>query len=145
MIKDLNILNAFPRKACYIIFTLFLSISFSLGGVLANGCKGGPDCLNCAQLAHLHVPGAVADMENHGCWPDDNNGTCGVENNQNPDEFHGIVPAIRSDNHAYSGIFSDAPGEHTQSHLSGELRSQYRSHGKVRITPIYLLNHSLLC
>lgn len=145
MIKGLNILNAFLRKACYIIFALFLSISFSLGGALANGCKGGPGCMNCAQLAHLHVPGAVAEMENHDCWPGDNNGTCGVETNQNPDEFRGIASAVRSDNHAYSGIFTAASGEQGQSHLSEKSLSQFRSRGSVRITPIYLLNHSLLC
>lgn len=141
----LNILNSSSRKACCIVFTLFISISFSLGGALANGCEGGPDCLNCAQLAHLHVSGAEADMENHGCRPGDNNGTCGVETNQNPDEFHGIVSAVRSDNHEYSGIFTNASGEHGQSYLSGESLSQFHARGSVRIIPIYLLNHSLLC
>jgi hypothetical protein len=141
----LNILNSSSRKACYIIFTLFISISFSLGGALANGCKGGVDCLNCAQLAHLHVPDVKADMENHGCRPGDNNDTCGVETNQNPDEFQGIAPAVRSDNPAYSGIFSGTSGEHGQSHLSGGLLSHFHSRGSARITPIYLLNHSLLC
>jgi hypothetical protein len=141
----LNILNSSSRKACYIIFTLFISISFSLGSALANSCKGGVGCLSCAQLVHLHVPGAEADMQNHGCRPGDNNGTCGVETNQNPDEFRGIASAVRLDNPAYSGIFTDTSDEHGQSHLSGGLLSHFHSRGSVRITPIYLLNHSLLC
>ena len=145
MHSKLNILNALLRKALCFFFILFISISFSIGGALANGCNGGPDCLNCAQLVHLHVSGVEADMENHGCWPVESNGSCGVETSQNPDEFHGIVPVIRTEKHEYSGIFRDAPGEHAQSHLSGELLSQFRSHGSVKITPIYLLNHSLLC
>lgn len=141
----LNILNSFSRKACYIIFTLFISISFSVGGALSIGCEGGPDCLNCARPAHLHVQGAKADMGNHGCWPGDNNATCGVEDNQNPDRSGFITVTARSESHNFSGFFNAASDENVLSHLLIEYPSPFPSPRGNGIIPIYLLNHSLLC
>jgi hypothetical protein len=145
MIVKLNIRNAFSRKACCVIFILFISISFSLSGAVAKSCKGGPDCLNCVELAHPHVPGEMADMENHGCGSGQKDGTCGIEAGQSPDEFHGIVSALRPDNHEFSGIFTAGSDEFDQSYLSRQIISLFLSPDSGKITPIYLLHQSLLC
>ena len=145
MILKLNIRNVFFRKACCVIFVLLISISFSLGGALAKSCEGGPDCVNCVELAHPHVPGEMADMENHGCGPGQKDGTCGIEAGQIPDEFHGLVSAARPDNHEFSGIFTAASDGFGQSYLSAEIISLFLSPDSGKITSIYILHQSLLC
>ena len=112
---------------------------------MAKNCKGGPDCLNCVELTHPHVAGEMADMENHGCGSGQKDGTCGFEASQSPDEFHGIVSAVRPDNHEFSGIFTAGPDEFDQSYLSGEIISLILSPDSGKKTPIYLLHQSLLC
>ena len=112
---------------------------------MAKSCEGGPDCLNCAEAAHAHVPGTDAGKENHGCGPGQKDGTCGFEADRSPDQFHGIVSAVRSDNHEFSGIFTAASDEFDPSYLSGEIISLFLSPGSGKITSIYLLHESLLC
>ena len=141
----ITIRNAFSRKTCCIFFILFVSISFSIGDALANSCKGGPDCLNCAELEHSQVPGTETDMGNHGCRSVAQNSTCGFEASRSPYEFHGIASAIRSNQHDYYGILTNDIDEDGQSHFSREFLSNIHSYDRGGITPIYLLNHSLLC
>jgi len=145
MILRSNIFNAFPRKACCVIFVLLISISFSFGGALAKSCKGGPDCLNCAEASHPHVPDTDAGKENHGCGPGQNDGSCGFESGRSQDEFQVIVSTVRPDNHESSGIFKAASDEFDPSYLSGEIISLFLSPDSGKITPIYLLHESLLC
>jgi hypothetical protein len=145
MIDKLNIINAYSRKACCIIFILFISISFSIGGAQAKSCKGGPDCANCAGPAHPHAPGAQAGMENNGCRPGDKNGTCGFEDDRSPDEFHGFALATRSENHNFSGIFNAVSDEYVLSHLFLEVPLPFHSPSGGGTTPIYLINRSLRC
>jgi hypothetical protein len=145
MVLKSNIGNIFSRKVCCVILILFISISFSLNGAMAKSCNGGPDCLNCVELAHPHVPGEMADMENHGCGSGQKDGTCSFEAGRSPDEFHGIVSAARPDNHEYSGIFTAGPVEFDPSYLSGETISLFLSSDSGKTTPIYLLHQSLLC
>jgi hypothetical protein len=140
-----NIRNAFSRKACCIIFILFVSVSFSLGDALANSCKGGPDCLNCAERAHSQVPGAETGMENHSCRSVEQNSTCGFEASRSPYDFHGIASAIRSAHHEYSGLFTADLDEYGQLHFSKKFLSKLHLPDRGEITPIYLLNHCLLC
>jgi hypothetical protein len=120
-------------------------MSFSLGDALANSCKGGPDCLNCTELAHSQVPGTETDMGNHGCRSIAQNSPCGFETSRSSSDFHGMASAIRSDHHDYSGIFITDIDEYDQSHFSREFLSNFHSHDRGGTTPIYLLTHSLLC
>ncbi len=141
----LNILNSFSRKACYIIFTLFISISFSFGGALANSCKGGADCLNCAELAHLHVPGAETGMENHGCRPVGQNSDCGFEDYRIPDHQVFLVSAFRVDNHEGSSIPVFVADDYIKDSLSKGFITPIHFSVITTYRPIYLLNLSLLC
>jgi hypothetical protein len=145
MILKLNICNAFFRKVCCVIFILLINISFSLGGALAKSCKGGPDCLNCVELEHPHTPGMDTGLKNHGCGYGQKDGTCGFEAGRGPDEFHGIVSAVRPDKCEFSGIFTAASDEFGQSYLSGEIISLFLSPDSGKITSLYLLHQSLLC
>ena len=141
----LNIFHVLSRKAVCIIFIMLISVNFALGGALAKSCKGGPDCANCVALAHTHVPGAEAGMGNFGCRPGDKNDTCGFEAGRIPNEFYGITSAFRSDNHEFSGIFTAVSDGYGPSYLSREFISLFLSPDSGRITPIYLINQSLLC
>lgn len=140
-----NIRKAFFRKAICIIFVLFVSISFPLSGALADSCKGGVGCLDCAEPAHSHVPETQMDMVPHGCQPVAQNSTCGFETGQSPDAFHGIVSSARSYHKAYSGIFAAAADEYRQFRVPGEFISQFPLPDSGGQAPIYLLNQSLLC
>ena len=142
---ELNIHTAFLRKALSIILIVFMSVGFSFGGALAGNCQGGADCPVCAQLPHGHVPGAAADMENPGCPPDGQNSTCGFEASQDPDEFRGIVSAVRSYHQAYAGIFAAVSDEYGQTLLPKEFVPQFLLSDSGGTAPVYLLNQALLC
>jgi len=120
----LNIRKGFSRKAVWFIFILFVSISFPLSGAMADSCKGGVGCLNCAEPAHSQAPGTHTDMAPHGCQAAAQNSTCGFETSQSPDEFHGIVSSARSYHQGYSGIFAAASDEYGLVHIPGEFISQ---------------------
>ena len=145
MMVQFHIVTAFTRKACYIIFILLISISLSFGGIQAKSCKGGADCLNCAEQAHRHVSGPHAGMVNQGCGPGQRDGTCGFEASHSPDEFHGIVSVGRLDNHEFCGIFTAASDACGQSDFSSEFLLRFDSPNTDGPIPIYLLNDSLLC
>jgi len=145
MVFKFNIVSAYVRKACAILFILLISISFSVGGAQAKTCKGGADCLICVQQAHPHVSGSHAAAENLGCGPGQKDSQCGYEASQRRDGFHGIVSAGRPDNHEFSGIFSVASGEGGQCNFSGKFLQQFDSAKIDEAIPIYLLNASLLC
>jgi len=145
MILKLNIHNASFRKAFCVIFILLISISFPFGGAFAKSCQGGPDCANCVELAHSHMPWAVADMDNNGCRPGDHNGTCSFETDRSPDESNRVALTIRSDHHASSGIFAAVSDLIDQPNPSREFRLHFDSAEIDGAIPIYLLNDSLLC
>ena len=145
MNRKLNILNAFSRKALCIAFLLVIGFSLSAGGVLANSCQGGADCLNCAAVAHPHIPGMDVEMVNPGCQSAEQNSSCGFETGHSADEFDRIATVAESGAHPYSGIFSAASDESDQAHLYREFITQFQNPDRSELTPIYLLNLSLLC
>lgn len=145
MRKKLNILNSPPRKILCFFIVLLISFNFSVGGVQAKICKGGPDCANCVELTHSHMPGDVAEMENNSCRPGDKNTTCGFVAGHRPDEANRIALTVRSDPQKFSGIFMVESDEYNRPSPSGEFPSQFDSPHIYGAVPIHLLNDSLLC
>jgi len=140
-----NIGPDFFRKTLWIVFTLFIGISFSAGGVMANSCQGGPDCLNCAAAAHPRMPGMDPEMVNPGCQSADQNGSCGFEASQNPDDLEAMAAVVKSGSHPPPGIFSAAFDESGQTYLYQGFNTQFQYPDRGELAPIYLLNLSLLC
>ena len=142
---ELNILKPFGRKAICILLVLLTGIGFAFGSAAANSCEGGADCPVCAQRPHGHIPGAAADMKNPVCPSGGQNAACGFEASQEPDEFRGIVSAIRSYHPTYSGIFTAVSDEYGQILLPKEFGPQFLLSDSGCTAPIYLLNQALLC
>ena len=145
MKSKLNILAALLRKGVCIAFMLLISVNFSVGSSLSNTCKGGPDCANCADSAHSHMPGATAQMENTNCRPGDKNTTCGFEAGRTPDDANRIALTVRSDPYEFPGIFVVRSEVHTRPNSSGDFPLQFDSPDTNGAIPIFLLNDSLLC
>ena len=145
MNPKINIRNVLPRKAICIAFTLLIALSFSAGGVLANSCQGGADCLICAAAVHPHLPGMDAEMVNPGCRSPEQSRSCGFETGRSADEFDRTAAVVKSGTHPYPGIFSAASDESDQAHLYREFITQFQNPDRSELTPIYLLNLSLLC
>ncbi len=145
MNRKLNILNAFSRKALCIAFILSIALSLSAGGVLANSCQGGADCLNCVAAAHPHITGMDVEMVNQGCQSAEQNSSCGFEAGRSADEFDRVATVAESGTHPYSGIFLAASDESDQTHLYRGFITQLQYPDRSELTPIYLLNLSLLC
>ena len=145
MNPKIHILSEFSHKAFRIAFLLLIGLSLSAGGVLANSCQGGPDCLTCAAAAHPHIPAMDVEMVNQGCQSAEQNSSCGFETGRSADEFDRTAAVVNSGTHPYSGIFSAASDESDQAHLYREFITQFQSPDRSESTPIYLLNLSLLC
>jgi hypothetical protein len=140
-----HIRGEFTRKALCIVFVLLIGFSFSVGGVLADGCEGGADCISCPAAAHPHISGMDVEMVNRVCDSTDQNSSCGLEAGHGTNEFERLVTSAESGGHSYSGIFSaafDAP-DHSQLYRAFLTPFQYSDRGES--IPIYLRNHSLLC
>ena len=135
----------FSRKALWIAFILLIGFSFSTGGVLASSCQGGADCLICATAVHPHLPGMDVEMVNPGCQSADQNGSCGFEAGQSPDDLEAIAAVVKSGSHPPPGIFSAAFVESGQAYLYQGFNTQFQYPDRSELTPIYLLNLSLLC
>jgi hypothetical protein len=133
-----------PRAIC-IVFTLLIALSFSAGGVQANSCQGGADCLNCAAAAHPHIPGMDVEMFNPGCQSAEQNSSCGFEAGRSADEFDRLATVAESGTHTSSGIFSAASDQSDQADLLREFITPVQNLDNRELTPIYLLNLSLLC
>jgi len=145
MNPKLNKLNVLSRKAHCLAFVLLIALSYSAGGVLANSCQGGPDCLKCAAAAHPHIPGMDVEMVNQGCQSPEQNRSCGFETGHSADEFDSMAAVVKSGTHPYPGIFSAASDQSDQAHLYREFITQFQNSDRSKLTPIYLLNLSLLC
>jgi hypothetical protein len=112
---------------------------------VANSCQGGADCLNCAAAAHPHLPGIDAEMVNQGCQPGDQNRSCGFEAGHSADDFDRIATVVKSGTRPFSGIFSAASDQSGQAHLYRAFITHFQYPDRSELTPIYLLNLSLLC
>ena len=145
MNRKLNILNAFPRKALCIAFLLLIGFSFSVGSVLANSCQGGADCLNCAAAAHPHIQGMDLEMDNQGSQTTEKNKSCDFETGHNTDDFDNTAAVVKSGTHPSPGIFSATSDRSGQADLYREFITPFQNHYRSELTPIYLLNLSLLC
>ena len=145
MNRKLNILTVFSRKALYIAFTLLMAFSFSAGGALAKSCQGDADCLICAAAVHPHLPGMDVETVNRGCASAEQNSSCGFETGRSADELDSMATVAESGTQTYPGIFSAASDDFDQTHLRGRFITQFRYPDRGELTPIYLLNQSLLC
>ena len=145
MNRKLNMLRVFTRKAICISFTLLIALSFSAGSVMANSCQGGPDCLNCAAAAHPHIPGMDMEWINQSCQPAEQNRSCGFESGTGADDSGKMARIVNSGTHPFSVIFSIASDEYDQSQLYRDFLTQFQYPDRGELTPIYLLNLSLLC
>ncbi len=140
-----NILKAFSRKTLWILFSLFIGISFSTGGVMANSCQGGSDCINCAAAAHPHLPGMDAEMLNQGCQSTDQNRSCGFEASHSAGDLERMAAVVKPGIPLFNGIYSVASDEPGQAYLHQGFFTQFQYPDRGELTPIYLLNLSLLC
>jgi len=145
MNRKLDILMVFSHKALCIAFTLLITLSLSAGGVLANSCQGGPDCINCATAVHPHIPGMDMEMVNQGCQSAEQNSSCGFKSSTSADDFYSMAAVVKSCTQPYFGIFTAASDESDQTHLFRKLISQFEYPDRGELIPIYLLNLSLLC
>ena len=126
------------------ILILLTSIGFAFSSATANSCEGGADCPVCAEQPHGHVPGAVAEIQNSGCPLDGQNRNCDFETGQEPDEFRGIVSAVRSYHQWYSGIFAAVSNESGQTLFAKEFVPQILLSDSGGTAPIFLRNQALL-
>ena len=145
MKRKLNIRNPFSRKAFCIAFALLIALSFSAGGVLANSCQGGADCIICAAAAHPYMPGMDMKMVNQGCRSAEQSDSCGFESGRSTDEFDRLAAVAESGAHPYPGIFSFTADAADQDHLGRIFIAQFQYPDRGELTPIYLRNLSLLC
>ena len=145
MRKKSNIINLAPRKVFSISLILFMCFNFYVLGAQAKICKGGPNCANCIELAHSHIPGSVAEMENPGCRPGDKNTDCSFETGRIPHDANRIALMYGTELYAFPGIFMAESGVYTRPNPSGKLSSPFDSPIIDGAIPIYLLNDSLLC
>ena len=145
MNPNLHILGQLPRKTLFIAFLLLIGLSFLAGGAMANSCRGGADCLSCAAAAHFHIPGMDVEMVNQDCKSTDQNSSCGFETDPSADEFSRIAAVAESGGRSYFPIFSLASDECDHAHLHRGSITKFHNPDRGRFTPLYLLNHSLLC
>jgi hypothetical protein len=145
MKNGLNMLNPFGRKAMCIILILLTCIGFAFGSAGANTCEGGADCPFCAEQPHGHIPGTAAGMEKPDCPPYGQNSPCGFEAGRQPDEFHGIVCVVRSNQQLYSGIFAAALNEWGQTLFPKEFFPRFLLSDSGGTASIFLCNQALLC
>jgi hypothetical protein len=145
MNPKIHIRGEFTRKALWTAFILLIGFSFSTGGALASSCQGGADCLICAAAVHPHLPGMDVEMVNPGCQSAEQNSSCGFEAGHSADEFGSMATVAESGTHLYPGIFSAASDESDQAHLHRVLIARFEYPDRGELTPIYLLNNSLLC
>lgn len=140
-----NMGNSILLKALCSGLILFLSVGFSFGGAQAGSCRGGADCLICAQQPHRHLPGAQTTMEKPGCRPAEQNRTCGFVSAQGAEKIYGIASSVRSFDPVRSAPFVSATDEDGRFPLSGGLIAPYFLENQGLKAPIYVRNHSLLC
>lgn len=141
----LGIRAAFLRKALGISLVVLMSIGFSYSGALANGCRGGVDCLACAPHIHPQVSILQGQMENQSCWPAADDVSCAVENGRRRNEYDGGAAFIGTYHQASFGFTAAARLETGSSRFSKAFLPSFLSYDPGGLSAIYLLNQSLLC
>jgi hypothetical protein len=137
--------NTFLRKAFCITLVLLFSLNFFAGAALAKSCDGGTGCLSCAEALHPHLPGMDMAMAPHGCQPLEQKDACSFEISSGLDNFHGIIPAVRTDQNEAGLIFSAVPIDNSPAQTVAKFSSQPLYSDTQPTTPIYLIIQSLLC
>jgi len=145
MNRKLNILSVSSRKALCTAFALLIALSFTAGGVLADSCQGGADCMICAAAAHPHIPGMDMTIVDRDCQSAEQNNSCGFESGRSADEFDRLAAVAESGTHPHPGIFSFTSDAADQAHSGRIFISQFQYPDRGKLTPIYLRNQSLLC
>ena len=139
--------HASSRKALCIMLVLIISLSLLAGGALADKCRGGVGCINCADSKHPRLPGMEMDLDmmaSHSCQPLIPDGSCSFEVSPGLNEFDGIIPSARPENidtgSSFYSVFIDYLGQ-----TVGTFRSQINHFSASRAAPIFLINQSQLC
>jgi hypothetical protein len=141
-----NISKAFFRKAFCVTIGLLLSLNFFAGAALAKSCDGGLGCLSCEEAVHhRHRPAMNRGAAPSGCQPLDQEGACGFEIGPDTDNFHGIIPTVRTDQNTIEGSFAAIAFDESPDRSTGKLLRQPLYSDTIPITPIYLIIQSLLC
>jgi len=139
--------SAFLRKAFCITLMLLFSLSIITGAALAKSCDGEDGCLTCAEAVHSHFPGM--DMAKapapHGCQPFEQKNACSFEISSGLDKFHSLIPAVRLDQKEVGKISGAAPLDTNPAITAAKLSLQHLYSDIQPKTPIFLINHSLLC
>ena len=140
-----NILKRIFRRTLWLIFTLILTTGFSTAGVLANSCQGSAGCLICAAMVHPHIPGMDTEMVNPGCQTAEQDSSCSFETGRRADASNSMVIVAESGTRQYFSIFAAVFDESDQADLYRRVITKFKYPDTGEDTPIYLLNHSLLC
>lgn len=140
--------SACLRKAFCTSLMLLFSLNFFAGAALAQGCDGGFGCLSCAEAAHSHFPGM--DMAKkpapYSCRPFEQNKPCSFEISAELDKLQSILPAVRIDPEEAGKISAAVPLGTAPALLTAARVSLPHLYSDTQsTTPIYLINHSLLC
>ena len=133
------------KKTFILLIILLLGFSLSAANVLADGCGGGEDCLNCGEPGHHHMTGAAAGSKSHGCQPGAQSSSCEIENSRFPNAAYFFVSAAAADNHENAGITAAATDKYTADLIPQGFIIPTRSAVIGGSTPIYLRNLALLC
>ena len=142
----LNISKAFFRKAFCITLGLLLSLNFFAGAALAKSCDGRLGCFSCEEAVHhRHLPAMDMGTAPAGCQPLDQEGSCSFEIGPDTDNFHGIIPTVRTDQNTIEGSFAAIAFNESPARSTGKLLRQPLYSDTIPITPIYLIIQSLLC
>ena len=142
----ITIPNTFLRKAFCFTLVLLFGLNFFAGAALAKSCDGGAGCLICTEAVHhRHLPGMDMARAPHGCQPFEQEDACSSEIGSDTDNFHGIIPTVRTDQNEIGGNFGAIAADESPDQSTGNLLPQPLYSDIQPTTPIYLILQSLLC
>jgi hypothetical protein len=84
-------------------------------------------------------------VNQQGCRSAEQNSSCGFESGPKADDFYSMAAVVKSGTQPYFGILPAASDETDQTHLYREFITKFQYPDRGELTPIYLLNQSLLC
>ena len=145
MSGNINIRCGFTRKTFSVFLVALVGFSLSAGGAMAGICRGGIDCFICAAEAHPHLPAADANVGDSGCQPVGQKETCGVETGTRSTKINQIVTSAQFSNFQIAGIFIAAYDDPYHAQLYRTRIALLQHPERSELTPVYLLNQSLIC